>query len=87
MEEEEIIKITKKFREHLLKLDKVLHKSNLDPTLVDTEDLMILFKVTSSTIYRWRKEKKLKYFKMGKKIFYRITEVEEYIAQYENNKQ
>ncbi|WP_313578213.1 helix-turn-helix domain-containing protein [Chishuiella sp.] len=37
------------------------------------------FKVSRNTIYKWNQEKKIPYFKMGKRVHYLLEDVERFI--------
>lgn len=53
-----------------------------DDQLVDNQDLAFLLKVSYRTLQRYRDSKKLKYFLVGRKTFYRMADVREFIQAY-----
>lgn len=53
-----------------------------DDKLVDNQDLAFLLKVSYRTLQRYRDSKKLKYFLVGGKTFYRMADVKEFIQSY-----
>lgn len=53
-----------------------------DDKLVDNQDLAFLLKVSYRTLQRYRDSKKLKYFLVGGKTFYRMADVRAFIQEY-----
>jgi len=59
---------------------KLKHKSTLPADdLLDNADVLLLLKITSQTAARWRKYGRLKFIKIGRKIYYRRKNIEEMI--------
>lgn len=46
------------------------------PILYTDEDLMALFKVTASCLYRWRRQQEIPFIKVGNCVYYSSTEIE-----------
>lgn len=53
-----------------------------DDKLLDNQDLALLLKVSYRTLQRYRDSKKLKYFAVGGKTFYRMADVKEFIQNH-----
>ena len=62
---EEILKELKTLNE------KLLEKNKPSPDLLDSADVQRLLKVTDSTLRRWRREGRVKFVKIGGKVYYR----------------
>ena len=58
-----------------------------DDQLVDNQDLAFLLKVSYRTLQRYRDSKKLKYFLVGRKTFYRMADVREFVQSYASKKE
>lgn len=58
--------------------DKVLPK---DDNLLDNQDLCLLFKVSIKTLQRYRAMGVLPYFTISGKVYYRATDVREFIKE------
>lgn len=52
------------------------NKSRVEAQLMSDEDLEKLMGVSKTTLYLWRRDGKLPYQRMGKRIFYKVTDVE-----------
>ncbi len=55
-----------------------------DERLLDNQDLAFLLKVSKRTLQRYRTEKKLTYFMIGHKTFYRASDVKEFVRRQES---
>lgn len=55
-----------------------------DERLLDNQDLAFLLKVSKRTLQRYRTEKKLTYFMIGHKTFYRAGDVKEFVRRHES---
>lgn len=58
--------------------DKVLPE---DDNLLDNQDLCLLFKVSIKTLQRYRAMRVLPYFTISGKVYYRATDVREFIKE------
>lgn len=47
--------------------------------VLTVSDLSEKFKVSRNTIYKWNQEKKIPYFKMGKRVHYLLEDVERFM--------
>jgi hypothetical protein len=63
----------------LVDTDKVFDK---DDTLMDNQDVALLLKVSPRTIQRYRAEGKLRHFFIGQKVYYRASDVREFIYRH-----
>ena len=52
------------------------NKSRVESQLMNDDELEKLMGVSKTTLYLWRRDGKLPYQRIGKKIFYKITDVE-----------
>ncbi len=52
------------------------NKSRIESQLISDEELEKLMGVSKATLYLWRRDGKLPYQRIGKKIFYKMSEVE-----------
>ena len=53
-----------------------------DDKLLDNQDLAFLLKVSFRTLQRYRTSKKLRYFMVEHKTFYRMADVKDFIQSY-----
>lgn len=53
-----------------------------DDKLMDNQDLAFLLKVSYRTLQRYRDSKKLAFFMVGRKVFYRMADVKDFIQSY-----
>jgi len=63
-------------------LSQKLKQKNTSPAaddLLDNADVLLLLKITSQTAARWRKLGKLKFMKIGRKIYYKRKDVDDMI--------
>ena len=58
-----------------------------DDKLLDNQDLAFLLKVSKRTLQRYRSSKKLRYFTVGQKAFYRMADVKDFIQSYASKKE
>ena len=49
--------------------------------IIDNADMLNVLKITNRTAIRWRKEKKLPFFRIGGKVYYRIADIEKMINE------
>lgn len=55
----------------------VLNERDLD--VLTVSDLSEKFKISRNTIYKWNQKKKLPYFKIGKRVYYLLDDVERFM--------
>lgn len=55
-----------------------------DEKLLDNQDLAFLLKVSYRTLQRYRTSKKLPYFMIGHKTYYRVSDVRNFIREHMN---
>jgi hypothetical protein len=79
-EEELLVEILNRLQEIS---DKMPTKNTANDSLgvIDNADLLRLLKITNRTAIKWRQQKKLPYFRIGGKIYYRIAEIEKMIEE------
>ena len=53
-----------------------------DETLLDNQDLAFLLKVSYRTLQRYRSSKKLRFFMVGHKTYYRTSDVREFVRSH-----
>ena len=53
-----------------------------DETLLDNQDLAFLLKVSYRTLQRYRSSKKLPFFMVGHKTYYRTSDVREFVRSH-----
>jgi len=53
-----------------------------DETLLDNQDLAFLLKVSCRTLQRYRSSKKLPFFMVGHKTYYRTSDVREFVRSH-----
>jgi len=53
-----------------------------DETLLDNQDLAFLLKVSYRTLQRYRSSKKLSFFMVGHKTYYRTSDVREFVRSH-----
>ncbi|MBS7120322.1 MAG: helix-turn-helix domain-containing protein [Dysgonomonas sp.] len=53
-----------------------------DETLLDNQDLAFLLKVSFRTLQRYRSSKKLPFFMVGHKTYYRTSDVREFVRSH-----
>ena len=75
--------------EQLQKIAKKLPDGNNPASslgIMDNADMLGVLKITNRTAIRWRQEKKLPFFRIGGKVYYRIADIEKMINElYGNN--
>lgn len=63
----------------LSRVTPVEPKTNRDERILDTQDLCLLLNTSKRTIQRHRSMGLLRYYKLGRKVFYKECDVREYI--------
>lgn len=58
-----------------------------DDKLLDNQDLAFLLKVSYRTLQRYRNSGKLRYFVVGRKTFYRMADVKDFVQSYASKKE
>ncbi|KAF2955839.1 helix-turn-helix domain-containing protein [Marinitoga sp. 38H-ov] len=53
----------------------------IDDELLTRNEVMELFKISAPTIYRWGKKGILKPIKIGKKVFYKKSDIEKLLNE------
>ncbi|WP_312554616.1 helix-turn-helix domain-containing protein [Empedobacter brevis] len=54
-------------------------KNERDLDFLTVSDLAEKFKISRNTIYKWNQKKKLPYFKIGKRVYYLLDDVERFM--------
>lgn len=57
---------------------QIIKERGLD--VLTVSDLAEKFKISRNTIYKWNQEKKIPYFKIGKRVYYLLDDVERFIS-------
>ena len=61
---------------------KITHQHNPDEKLLDNQDLAFLLKVSYRTLQRYRSSKKLPFFMIGHKTYYRVNDVRSFVREH-----
>ena len=65
------------------KLDRIIRiKNALDgDQLLDNQDLCMLFGLTKRSIARYRNKKLIRYYQVDRKVFYKASEIQEFLKK------
>jgi len=78
-------KLSKKLSEIGKDIKSLINTSEVfdeDEKLLDNQDLAFLLKVSCRTLQRYRTSKKLPYFMVGHKTYYRTSDVREFVRSH-----
>jgi hypothetical protein len=78
-------KLSKKLSEIGKDIKSMINTSEVfdkDEKLLDNQDLAFLLKVSCRTLQRYRASKKLPYFMVGHKTYYRTSDVREFVRSH-----
>ena len=78
-------KLSKKLTEIDKDIKSLINTSEVfdeDEKLLDNQDLAFLLKVSCRTLQRYRTSKKLPYFMVGHKTYYRTSDVREFVRSH-----
>lgn len=77
----------RRLREIERKIDRILMDTEgfkKDPKyiLLDNADLMHLFRISLNTVRNWQRQGKMRYARINKKVYVRLSEVEKLIQEH-----
>ncbi len=78
-------KLSKKLNEIGQDLKSLINTSDVfeeDEKILDNQDLAFLLKVSYRTLQRYRTAKKLPYFMIGHKTYYRVNDVRSFVREH-----
>ena len=72
----------KKIRTIEKKLGKLKQKPGSSLRLLDHSDFLQLFSISSRTSHSWRARRRIAHYKIGKKLFFSIPDIEEFLNKH-----
>lgn len=67
-------------KEHIVKLE--LQTLNIDgEELLDNQDIMKILKISYRTLQRYRSERRLPYYKLRGKVYYKLSDVQQLLRE------
>jgi len=72
-------------RKHHEHLDRLENGNGPEDILIDNAEFIRRFGISYRTSYNWRRKSLLKFLYIEKKIFYRLSEIREFLNRQERN--